>query len=212
MSEDEKKKIRVMLVDDHFAVRVGMAASLKFEEDIDIIAEAGSGEDAVKLFAEHKPDVCVMDWRLPGISGVEAVQEIRKDHPDAKIIMLSVYEGEEDVFRAMEAGASAYVLKSADRPEVIEAIRTVLGGNKYLPPILAGRLADRMTRSELTSRERGVLDLIVAGNSNKEIAAKLGLAEITVKQHVSSVLDKLNVQDRTQAATAAIQRGIVHLE
>jgi DNA-binding NarL/FixJ family response regulator len=201
-----------MLVDDHFAVRVGMAASLKFEDDIDIIAEAGSGEDAIKLFDELEPDICVMDWRLPGISGVEAIREIRKKHANAKIIMLSVYEGEEDVFRAMEAGASAYVLKSADRPEVLDAIRTVLSGHKYLPPILAGRLADRMTRSDLTARERGVLDLIVGGNSNKEIAAKLGLAEITVKQHVSSVLEKLNVQDRTQATTAAIQRGIVHLE
>ncbi|MFT6617683.1 MAG: two-component system NarL family response regulator [Limisphaerales bacterium] len=212
MSETNTDRIRVMLVDDHFAVRVGMAASLKFEDDIDIIAEAGSGEDAVRLFDELKPDICVMDWRLPGISGVEAIREIRKKHKDAKIIMLSVYEGEEDVFRAMEAGASAYILKSADRPEVLDAIRTVLSGHKYLPPILAGRLADRMTRSGLTARERGVLDLIVGGNSNKEIAAKLGLAEITVKQHVSSVLDKLNVQDRTQATTAAIQRGIVHLE
>ncbi|MFT4690242.1 MAG: DNA-binding NarL/FixJ family response regulator [Limisphaerales bacterium] len=212
MSETNTDRIRVMLVDDHFAVRVGMAASLKFEDDIDIIAEAGSGEDAVRLFDELKPDICVMDWRLPGISGVEAIREIRKKHKDAKIIMLSVYEGEEDVFRAMEAGASAYILKSADRPEVLDAIRTVLSGHKYLPPILAGRLADRMTRSDLTARERGVLDLIVGGNSNKEIAAKLGLAEITVKQHVSSVLDKLNVQDRTQATTAAIQRGIVHLE
>lgn len=212
MSETNTDRIRVMLVDDHFAVRVGMAASLKFEDDIDIIAEAGSGEDAVRLFDELKPDICVMDWRLPGISGVEAIREIRKKHKDAKIIMLSVYEGQEDVFRAMEAGASAYILKSADRPEVLEAIRTVLSGHKYLPPILAGRLADRMTRSDLTARERGVLDLIVGGNSNKEIAAKLGLAEITVKQHVSSVLEKLDVQDRTQATTAAIQRGIVHLE
>jgi len=127
-------------------------------------------------------------------------------------MMLSVYEGEEDVFQALKAGASAYVLKSADREEVLTAIRSVARGEKYLPPLLASRMAERLTRSALTNREQGVLELIVEGHSNKEIAAKLGLAEITIKQHVSNILDKLNVQDRTQAATAAIQRGIVHLE
>ncbi len=212
MSDESDKKIRVMLVDDHFAVRVGMAASLKFEEDIEIVAEAGTGEDAITMYRDLQPDVLVIDWRLPGISGVEAVAEIRKEFPEAGIMMLSVYEGEEDVFRAMQSGASAYVLKSADREEVLAAIRAVNSGDKYLPPILAGRMADRMTRAPLTERESGVLGLIVEGHSNKEIAAKLGLAEITVKQHVSNVLEKLGVQDRTQAATAAIQRGIVHLE
>lgn len=201
-----------MLVDDHFAVRVGMAASLKFESDITVVAEAGSGEEAISGYRTHRPDVLVMDWRLPGMNGVEAVIEIRKEFPDAKIMMLSVYEGEEDVYKALRAGASAYVLKSADREEVLAAIRCVAKGENYLPPVLAGRMAQRLTRSTLTKRERGVLGLIVDGNSNKDIAAKLGLAEITVKQHVSNVLSKLNVQDRTQAATAAIQRGIVHLE
>ena len=210
MSDSEK--ISVMLVDDHFAVRVGMAASLKFEPDIDIVAEAGSGEDAITLYREHKPDVLVIDWRLPGISGVDAVKEIRKEFSDAHIMMLSVYEGEEDVYQALKAGASAYVLKSADREEVLTAIRAVHKGEKYLPPVLAGRMAERLTRAALTNRETGVLNLIVEGHSNKEIAAKLGLAEITVKQHVSNILEKLAVQDRTQAATAAIQRGIVHLE
>lgn len=212
MSSETADKIRVMLVDDHFAVRVGMAASLKFEDDIEVIAEAGTGEDAITMYRDHRPDVLVMDWRLPGMTGVEAVAEIRKEFPKAAIMMLSVYEGEEDVFRAMQAGASAYVLKSADREEVLAAIRAVNSGDKYLPPVLAGRMADRMTRAALTERESGVLRLIVEGHSNKEIAAKLGLAEITIKQHVSNVLEKLHVQDRTQAATAAIQRGIVHLE
>ena len=201
-----------MLVDDHFAVRVGMAASLKFESDISVVAEAGSGEEAIAIYREQQPDVVVMDWRLPGMSGVDAVGEIRKEFPGAKIMMLSVYEGEEDVFKALKAGASAYVLKSADRDEVLTAIRTVAGGDKYLPSVLAGRMAERLGRTALTNREQGVLELIVEGHSNKEIAAKLGLAEITIKQHVSNILDKLDVQDRTQAATAAIQRGIVHLE
>ncbi|MGB0579822.1 MAG: LuxR C-terminal-related transcriptional regulator, partial [Limisphaerales bacterium] len=125
---------------------------------------------------------------------------------------LSVYEGEEDVYQALKSGASAYVLKSADREEVLTAIRAVNKGEKYLPPVLASRMAERLTRAALTNRETGVLNLIVEGHSNKEIAAKLGLAEITVKQHVSNILEKLDVQDRTQAATAAIQRGIVHLE
>ena len=208
----ESKTITVMLVDDHFAVRVGMAASLKFETDIQVVAEAGSGEDAIAIYRERQPDVVVMDWRLPGMTGVDAVTEIRKEFPGAKIMMLSVYEGEEDVFKALKAGASAYVLKSADREEVLTAIRTVAGGDKYLPPVLAGRMAERLGRTALTNREQGVLELIVEGHSNKEIAAKLGLAEITIKQHVSNILDKLDVQDRTQAATAAIQRGIVHLE
>ena len=208
----DENKITVMLVDDHFAVRVGMAASLKFESDIDVIAEAGSGEEAIEMYSEKRPDVLVMDWRLPGMSGVEAVAAIRKEDSDAKVMMLSVYEGEEDVFQALKAGASAYVLKSADREEVLAAIRSVAKGEKYLPPVLASRMAERLTRSALTNREHGVLELIVEGHSNKEIAAKLGLAEITIKQHVSTILDKLDVQDRTQAATAAIQRGIVHLE
>lgn len=210
MSDPEK--ISVMLVDDHFAVRVGMAASLKFEPDIEVVAEGGSGEEAVELYRELKPDVLVIDWRLPGMSGVDAVKEIRKEFSDARVMMLSVYEGEEDVYQALKAGASAYVLKSADREEVLTAIRTVHKGEKYLPPVLAGRMAERLTRAALTNREMGVLHLIVEGHSNKEIAAKLGLAEITVKQHVSNILEKLDVQDRTQAATAAIQRGIVHLE
>ncbi len=201
-----------MLVDDHFAVRVGMSTSLKFENDIDVIAEAATGEDAIKLFEEHQPDVVVMDWRLPGMSGVDALIEIRKRNPRARVVMLSMYEGEEDVYRAIESGASGYVLKSADLNEVLSAIRVVASGGRYLMPVLAGRLAERMTRAPLTERELEVLRLIVEGHSNKEIAAKLGLAEITIKQHVSNVLEKMNVQDRTQATTAAIQRGIVHLE
>jgi DNA-binding NarL/FixJ family response regulator len=208
----EPSKIRVMLVDDHFAVRMGMAASLKFEDDIEVVAEAGSGEEALTLYREHRPDIAIMDWRLPGMSGVEALTAIRKEFPKARIMMLSVYEGEEDVYQAMKAGAAAYVLKSADREEVLQAIRTVHRGGKFLPPLLAARMADRVTRGTLTEREQGVLERIVEGHSNKEIAAQLGLAEITIKQHVSSILVKLGVQDRTQAATAAIQRGIVHFE
>jgi len=208
----EPSKIRVMLVDDHFAVRMGMAASLKFEDDIEVVAEAGSGEEALTLYREHRPDIAIMDWRLPGMSGVEALTAIRKEFPKARIMMLSVYEGEEDVYQAMKAGAAAYVLKSADREEVLQAIRTVHRGGKFLPRLLAARMADRVTRGTLTEREQGVLERIVEGHSNKEIAAQLGLAEITIKQHVSSILVKLGVQDRTQAATAAIQRGIVHFE
>ncbi|MBL6765288.1 MAG: response regulator transcription factor [Verrucomicrobiae bacterium] len=212
MTSSENSKIRVILIDDHFAVRMGMAASLKFENDIEVIAEGGSGEEAVELYRQHQPDVVTMDWRLPGMSGVEALAAIRAEFPKARVMMLSVYEGEEDVYQAMKAGAAAYVLKSADRVEVLHAIRTVAKGGKFLPPLLAGRMADRVTRGTLTDREHGVLQRIVDGHSNKEIAAQLGLAEITIKQHVSSILSKLGVQDRTQAATAAIQRGIVHFE
>lgn len=204
-------KIRLLLVDDHFAVRVGLAASLKFESDMEVVAEASNGRDGINLYREFEPDVVVMDWRLPDITGVEATAAIRSEYPAARVIMLSVYEGEEDIFRAMEAGACGYILKDSERDDVLEAIRRVYQGEQFLPARIAARLKQRMGRPHLSDREMQVLLLIVKGRANKEIASDLGIAEITVKQHVSHILEKLDVLDRTQAATAAIQRGIVHL-
>jgi DNA-binding NarL/FixJ family response regulator len=206
------RKIRVLLVDDHFAVRVGLAASLKFASDMDVIAQGSTGSEAISLFREHRPDVVVMDWRLPGMSGVDAVKAIRREFREARVVMLSVYDGEEDIFRAIDAGACGYLLKSSERDELLAAIRSVNAGERYFPAQVAQRLAQRMARPSLSDRELEVLRLIVKGRANKEIASDLGIAEITAKQHVSHILEKLGVLDRTQAATAAIQRGIVHLD
>jgi two-component system NarL family response regulator len=206
------KKIQVMLVDDHFAVRVGLAASLKFAADMQVVAEASTGAEAIALYRDHRPDVVVMDWRLPGMSGVEAVKTIREEFSEVRVVMLSVYDGEEDIYRAIEAGACGYLLKSSERDELLAAIRTVHEGGRYLPAQVAQRLAQRMGRPQLSDRELQVLQLVVKGRANKEIASDLGIAEITAKQHVSHILEKLGVLDRTQAATAAIQRGIVHLD
>jgi DNA-binding NarL/FixJ family response regulator len=206
------QKIRLMFVDDHFLLRIGLATSLSVERDIVVVAEANDGEEAVKLFRQHQPDVTVMDWRLPGLSGVETAAAIRREFPDARIVMLSIYDGEEDIYRAMQAGAMGYLLKSAKRETLLEAIRAVNMGKRFMQPEVASKLAERVAHIELSEREEGVLRLIVKGLSNKEIASALSLAEITVKIHVSSVLNKLQVQDRTQAVTVAIRRGLVHLE
>jgi two-component system NarL family response regulator len=208
----DSQKIRIMLVDDHFAVRVGLAASLKFEPDMEVVAEGSNGPDAIALYGQHKPDVVVMDWRLPGMSGVEATAGIRAKFPEARVVMLSMYDGEEDIYRAVEAGASGYILKSSEREDLLGAIRAVHQGDRYFPAKVATLLQQRMARVPISDREMQVLRLVVKGRANKEIASDLGIAEITVKQHVSHILEKLGVMDRTQAATAAIQRGIVHLE
>lgn len=205
-------KTRLLLVDDHFAIRVGLASSLRFESDLEVVGEAGSGSEAIRLFEEHKPGLVILDWRLPDMTGVETLQKLRAACPSVRVLMLSVYDGEEDIFNAMNAGARGYVLKSAERSELLEAIRKVAAGEEFLPKPLAAKLAARRSRGNLTERELQVLKAIVRGRSNKEIASELGLAEITVKQHLTNVFEKLGVHDRTQAATAAIQRGTVHLD
>jgi len=206
------KKTRVMLVDDHFVVRMGLAGSLDAEHDLRVVAECGSGEQAVELYRAERPNVVVMDWRLPGMSGVEVTAAIRAEYPEARVVMLSNYDGEEDVYQAVEAGVAAYLPKSVEREELLLAIRSVVAGKPYFPPAIAARLAARQNRPEISPREMDVLRLIVRGASNKEIAKALGIVEITVKLHVSKLLEKLGVADRTQAATTAIQRGIVHLD
>lgn len=204
--------LRLLLVDDHFVVRMGLASSLELEPDVTVVAEAGTGDQSIHLYREHRPDLVIMDYELPDFSGIEATTHICKEDSDARIIMLSVYEGEEDVFRAMEAGARGYLPKSVQRDELLCAIRQVYAGEEYIPPHLQEKLAARQSRSSLSQRQMQVLKCIVDGLSNKEIAADLGIAEITVKLHVTQILQKLNVEDRTQAAMAAIQRGIIHLD
>jgi two-component system NarL family response regulator len=200
-----------MVVDDHHIVRQGLVALLGTIADVKVVAEAANGRQAIDAFRQHKPDVTLMDLRLPILSGVDAVTEIRKEFPAARIIVLTTFDGDEDIYRALQAGAKGYLLKGMLTEELVEAIRTVHAGRTRIPSAVAERLAARMTGPELTRRELEVLQLIVAGKSNKEIGGDLGISEATVKTHINSILSKLAVNDRTQAATSALQRGIIHL-
>ena len=206
------KPARILVVDDHFMVRMGLSSSLNAEEDMEVIAEAGNGADALKAYRELRPGLVLMDVRLPGMSGPDAVAAIMREFPEARILMLSTHSGEEEIYRSLQAGARGYILKSAMREELLRAIREVRDGKRYLDPTLAPLLAERMTHRSLTSRELEVLKMVAKGMGNKEIAAALNIAEVTVKLHVSHVLEKLNVKDRTEAATAALKRGILTLD
>jgi DNA-binding NarL/FixJ family response regulator len=205
-------KIRLMAVDDHHIVRQGLVALLNTVPDFTVVAEAADGEQAVKLFREHEPDITLMDLRLPKLGGVEAVIAIRRDFPSARIIVLTTYDGDEDIYRAIQAGARGYLLKGMLGDELMEAIRSVHAGKARIPAPVAERLAERMSAPQLTARELEVLKLIVLGKTNKEIGNLLSISEATVKTHMNNIMGKLSVADRTQAATTAIQRGIVHLD
>lgn len=205
-------QIRILVVEDHHIVRQGLVALLKTVPDLVVVADASDGEQGIDAFRQHKPDVTLMDLRLPGIGGVEAVKQIRREFPDARIIVLTTFDGDEDIYRALQAGARGYMLKGMFGDELMNAIRAVHAGKASIPPLVAERLAGRVSGYELTARELDVLRLIVAGKSNKEIGFALSISEATVKTHINSILGKLGVTDRTQAATTALQRGIVHLE
>ena len=206
------KLARILVVDDHFMVRMGLSSSLNAEEDMEVIAEAGNGADALKAYRELRPSLVLMDVRLPGMSGPDAVAAIMREFPEARILMLSTHSGEEEIYRSLQAGARGYILKSARREELLRAIRQIRDGKRYLDPALAPLLAERVTHRSLTSRELEVLQMVAKGMGNKEIAAALNIAEVTVKLHMSHVLEKLNVKDRTEAATAALKRGILTLD
>lgn len=175
-----------------------------------VVAEAGNGEEAINAYRQHRPSLVLMDVRLPGMSGIEAAAEILGDFPNAHILMLSTHAGEEEIYRSLQTGAVGYVLKSVVREQLLQAIRQVCRGERYLDPAVASLLAARVSHRSLTTRELEVLRMVVKGLSNKEIAAALDIAEVTVKLHVSHVLEKLDVKDRTQAATEALKRGIIY--
>jgi two-component system, NarL family, response regulator len=204
-------KIKVMVVDDHPLMRVGVAAIVNARPDMTVVAQTGTGEEAVDLYLRHKPDVTLMDLRLPGISGVDAILAIRAKDTNARFVVLTTYEGDEDIHRALEAGAQGYLIKGMPFQTLIEALLRVHKGGRFLPPPIARALASRMPDSELSAREQEVLHLLVDGKTNKEIANQLGITEATVKCHVSTILMRLNVSDRTQAVVTALQRGLVHL-
>lgn len=212
MEMNSAQTIRVMVVDDHQIVRKGLVALINTEADLNVVAEAENGRHAVELFRQQRPDITLMDLRLPEMGGVEATRAIRREFPAAKIIVLTTYDGDEDIYRALQAGAQSYLLKGMSFDELLAAIRTVHGGARRIPAAVAERLAERMAGQELTGRELQVLELIVKGRSNKEISTELSISEATVKSHINSLLSKLGVSDRTQAATSALQRGIVHLD
>ena len=207
-----KESIRVLVVEDHHVVRQGLVALLSVAEGLEVVGEAADGVEAIAQFRKHQPDITLMDLRLPRMSGVDAIQRIRMESPQARVVVLTTYDGDEDIYRALQAGARAYLLKGMTSEELIATIRAVHAGKSHIPAAIAQRLAERMGTEELTAREFDVLEQIVHGKSNKEIATELEITEATVKTHINSLLGKLGVTDRTQAATAAIQRGLVPLE
>jgi two-component system NarL family response regulator len=206
------KPIRILVVDDHFMVRMGLSASLNVEPDMEVVAEAGNGEAALEAYRKHHPSLVMMDLRLPGMSGTDCTAAMIHEFPDAHILILSTHSGEEEIYRAMQAGARGYIVKSIIREELLRAVREVHQGRGYLDPIVAAQLAERLSHRALSGREVEVLRMVAKGLGNKEIASALNIAEVTVKLHVSHVLEKLNVKDRTQASTVALQRGIISLD
>jgi DNA-binding NarL/FixJ family response regulator len=207
-----QETIRVLVVEDHHVVRQGLVALLNVVDGIEVVGEAADGVEAIAQFRKCQPNVTLIDLRMPRLSGVEVIQRIRMETPAACFIVLTTYDGDEDIFRALQAGARAYLLKGMTTDDLVDTIRTVHAGRSHIPPAIAQRLAERVGTEELTPREFDVLEQIVGGCSNKEIATALDISEATVKTHINSLLGKLGVTDRTQAATAAIQRGIVTLE
>jgi two-component system, NarL family, response regulator len=203
--------IRVMIADDHPIVRAGIAALLGNEPDMSVVAEAGDGGEAVARYGEHRPDVLLMDLRMPVMDGVAASKAILDAHPGARILVLTSYEGDADIYRALSAGACGYLIKDMVGAEVVAAVRTVSSGRRVIPPAVAARLAEFTPRIDLTARELEVLHLAAKGLRNKEIARVLGRTEETIKVHVKHVMTKLEASDRTEAVTLALQRGVIHL-
>lgn len=204
-------KIRIMVIDDQAVVRQGFVALINTVPDMEVIAEGINGQQAIDLYTQHMPDITLIDLRMPVVGGVEAITTIRQKFPDARLIVLTTYDGDEDIYRSLQAGAKGYLLKDVFFEELETAIRSVHAGSRHIPAAIAMRLAERMASSDLTSREMEVLELIVQGQSNKEIGASLKISEATVKSHINNILSKLGVTDRTQAVTTALQRGLVHL-
>ena len=205
-------RARVLVVDDHSLLRTGVANIINQEPDLAVVAEAANGRDAVEAFRAHRPDVVLMDLRMPEMEGVEAVRRIRELDPQARVIVLTTYDADEDIARALKAGAKAYILKDISADALIACVRAVLTGKTYLAPTAAAQLAERVTQVQLTPRELAALRLLANGESNKEIAASLGISERTVKTHLAHLFEKLGVTTRTEAIKVATRRGLVRLD
>jgi DNA-binding NarL/FixJ family response regulator len=205
-------KIRILVADDHAVVRMGLVGLIHHEPDLEVVGEAEDGRQALELFRKLRPDILLTDLRMPEMDGIALTQAVCREAPASKVIILSTYEGEEEIHQALEAGARAYLLKKDTLgDDALKAIRAVHAGQRYIPPAVAAILAERMHRSELTAREHDVLRGIAAGLSNKRIGDSLGISEGTVKIHVTNILSKLGAADRTEAVTTAIRRGIVRI-
>lgn len=208
---DEAAAIRVLCVDDHRLLREGVARIVGLQSDMTVVAEASNGEDAIEQFARHRPDVTLMDLQLPRMNGLQAIRAIRQEQADARIVVLTMYQGDEDIFRALEAGAMGYLLKDTLPDDLIRVIREVHDGRRVLPPEIAAALEQRASQPALTYREFQVLELLATGKRNKEIAAALGISGDTASAHIKSIFLKFNVHDRTAALAEALRRGIIHI-
>jgi two-component system NarL family response regulator len=206
------KAIQVMLVDDHPAFRKGLSALIESEPDLRVVAETGDGREALQIYRQAKPDVVLMDLRLPGLGGVEAIMAIRKESPDARFIVLTTFDTDEDIYRAIQSGAKSYLLKDTPCDVLSQTIRAVHAGTEVLPPKVTARLAARQQRADLSKREMEVLQFLVKGRSNKEIASSLFVSDDNVKAHLKTLFSKLGVHDRTEAVISALRYGIVHLD
>ena len=206
-----EKNIRILVADDHYIVRIGLVALVNTESDMEVVAEAADGSQAIELFEKHKPDLVLMDSRMTVKTGIEATIEILKRDATARVLMLTAFDGDADIRKAFEAGAQGYVLKSSTGEKLIPAIRAVAGGEQWIPKEVAHRLSSRNSYETLTARELQVLNEIAKGLANKQIAANLGITEYTVKDHLKNILAKLRVADRTEAVSVSVQRGIIHL-
>lgn len=207
----DSNTIRILTADDHALLRHGIAALVEIEPDMELVAQASTGREAIEQFRRHRPDVTLMDLQMPDISGIEAIIAIRSEFPDARIVVLTTYAGDVQVVRALKAGARGYMLKGDVHTDLLETIRAVHAGRKRVPPEVAAELAMHTSEDQLTARELEILKLIAKGNANKEIAAQLSVREDTVKSHVGNILEKLGANDRTHAVTIGIKRGIIEL-
>lgn len=212
MTNPVTNPIRVLIVDDHPVVRAGLTSMLGTQAELQVIGSASSGEEALEMIRRSTPDVVLLDLRMPGLNGIEMLLAAKKSGSQARAIILTSYETDEDIYRAVQAGAQGYLLKDTPLKEMLEAIRTVRAGKRYIPRQIAQRLAERMMRANLTAREIEILKMLAKGPTNKQIGHALGISDYTVRNHVNSIIEKLEVSDRTEAATTAIQRGIITVD
>lgn len=211
MHKEPNRKVRTLIVDDHPVVRAGLASMLATQESVDVVGAAWNGQEAFALIRQHRPEIVLLDLRMPGMNGIEVLQQLRSLPDPPRVIVLTNFETDEDIYRAVRAGAQGYLLKSTTQQEMIEAIMAVAAGRRYFPAHIAARLAQRMSRSNLTAREREILEMMSKGLTNKQIGTALDISANTARNHVNNIIEKLEVADRTEAVTTAIQQGLLNV-